>query len=109
MAPVLEAKLHSLKGTRHVIDIRNSGLVGAVELSSRPNAIGARTFEVFLKCWEKGVMVRQTADILAIAPALIVEESHIDEIVETAAVCHCFRRLNKAVTRRTQRPRRNRQ
>jgi beta-alanine--pyruvate transaminase len=83
MAPVLEAKLHSLKGARHVIDIRNDGLVGAVEVASRPNAVGARAFEVFLKCYEKGVMVRQTGDILALAPALIVEESQIDEIVET--------------------------
>ena len=83
MAPVLEAKLHTLKGTKHVIDIRNSGLVGAVELQPRANAVGARTFEVFLKCWEKGVMVRQTGDIIALAPALVVEESHIDEIVET--------------------------
>ena len=83
MAPVLEAKLHSLKGAPHVIDIRNHGLVGAVELAPRAGAPGARAFQAYLKCWEKGVMIRQTADILAIAPALIVEESHIDEIVET--------------------------
>jgi beta-alanine--pyruvate transaminase len=83
MAPILEAKLHTLKGERHVIDIRNHGLVGAVELSSRANAVGARAFEAYLKCWEKGVMIRQTGDILAIAPALIIEEAQIDEIVET--------------------------
>jgi len=83
MAPVLEAKLHSLKGERHVIDIRNHGLVGAVELASRANAIGARAYEAFLKCYEKGVLIRQTGDILAVAPALIVEEAHLDEIVET--------------------------
>ena len=83
MAGVLEEKLHTLKGTRHVIDIRNHGLVGAVELASRPNAFGARTFEVYLKCYEKGVLVRQTGDIIAIAPALIIEEAQIDEIVET--------------------------
>jgi len=83
MAKVFEAKLHALKGTRHVIDIRNQGLVGAVELLPRASAVGARAFEVYLKCWEKGVMIRQTGDIIAIAPALIVEEKHIDEIVET--------------------------
>jgi beta-alanine--pyruvate transaminase len=83
MAKVLETKLHSLKGARHVIDIRNHGLVGAVELQPRAKAAGARTFEVYLKCWEKGVMIRATGDIIAIAPALIVEEAHIDEIVET--------------------------
>jgi beta-alanine--pyruvate transaminase len=83
MAPVLEAKLHSLKGSPHVIDIRNQGLVGAVELAPRAGSPGARAFEAYIKCWEKGVMIRQTGDILAIAPALIIEEAHIDEIVET--------------------------
>jgi beta-alanine--pyruvate transaminase len=83
MAPKLEDALHSLKGTRHVIDIRNHGLVGAVELAPRAGAPGARAFETYLKCYEKGVLVRQTGDIIAIAPALIVEESHIDQIVST--------------------------
>ncbi len=83
MAPFLEKALHSLKGTRHVIDIRNQGLVGAVELAPRAGAPGARAFEAFLRCYEKGVLVRQTGDIVAIAPALIVEESHIDQIVQT--------------------------
>ncbi len=83
MAPKLEAALHSLKGARHVIDIRNSGLVGAVELTPRAGAPGARAFEVFLKCFEKGVLVRQTGDIIALAPALIVEEPHLAQIVST--------------------------
>jgi beta-alanine--pyruvate transaminase len=83
IAPKLEDALHSLKGTRHVIDIRNHGLVGAVELAPRPGAPGARAFDAFLKCYEKGVLVRQTGDIIAIAPALIVEEAQIDQIVST--------------------------
>ena len=83
MAPKLEDALHSLKGTRHVIDIRNHGLVGAVELAPRPGAPGARAFEAYLKCYEKGVLVRQTADIIAIAPALIVEGAQIDQMVST--------------------------
>ena len=83
MAPKLEDALHSLKGTRHVIDIRNHGLVGAVELAPRPGSPGARAFEAYLKCYEKGVLVRQTADIIAIAPALIVEDAQIDQIVST--------------------------
>jgi beta-alanine--pyruvate transaminase len=83
MAKVFETKVHMLKGAPHVIDIRNHGLVGAVELAPRPDAAGARAFETYLKCWEKGVMIRQTGDILAIAPALIIEEAQIDEIVET--------------------------
>ena len=83
MAPKLEDALHSMKGTRHVIDIRNHGLVGAVELAPRPGAPGARAFEAYLKCYEKGVLVRQTADIIAIAPALIVEDAQIDQMVST--------------------------
>jgi len=83
MAPVLEAALHSLKGAPHVIDIRNHGLVGAVELQPRSGAPGARGFDAYLKCFERDVLVRQTADIIAIAPALIIEEAQIERIVST--------------------------
>jgi len=83
MSAPFENALHALKGTRHVIDIRNHGLVGAVELAPRAGSPGARTFEAYLKCYEKGVLVRQTGDIIAIAPALVIEQSHIDQIVST--------------------------
>ncbi|MEP7069302.1 MAG: aspartate aminotransferase family protein [Usitatibacter sp.] len=83
MAPRLESALHSLKGARHVIDIRNQGLVGAVELGSRAGAPGARGFAAYLGCYEKGVLIRSTGDVMAIAPALIVEDAHIDQIVGT--------------------------
>ena len=83
MAPVFENALHSLKGTRHVIDIRNQALVGGIELTPRAGAPGARGFETYLKCYEKNVLIRSTGDIMAIAPALIVEEKQLDEIVQT--------------------------
>ena len=83
MAPKFESALHSLKGTKHVIDIRNIGLVGGIELAPRDGAPGARGFETYLACWERGVLIRNTGDILALAPALIVEESQIDEMVST--------------------------
>jgi beta-alanine--pyruvate transaminase len=83
MAPVLEDALHSLKGARHVIDIRNGGLAGAVELEPRAGAPGTRTFDTYLGCWEKGLLVRQAGEIICFAPALIVEESHIAEMVGT--------------------------
>ena len=83
MAPVLEDALHSLKGARHVIDIRNGGLAGAVELEPRAGAPGARTFETYIGCWEKGLLVRQAGEIVCFAPALIVEEPHIAEMVDT--------------------------
>jgi len=83
MAPKFEEALHSLKGAPHVIDVRNIGLVGGIELKSRDGAPGARGFETYLKCFEKGVLVRNTADIIALAPALIVEDKHIDQMVST--------------------------
>jgi beta-alanine--pyruvate transaminase len=83
MAPKLESALHALKGVRNVIDIRNDGLVGAVELAPRAGAPGGRGFDAYLRCYEKGVLVRQTGDIIAIAPALIVEEAQIDQITQT--------------------------
>jgi len=83
MAPKLEQAIHSLKGEPHVIDIRNLGLVGAIELQPREGQPGARAYETFVKCFEMGVMVRYTGDILAFAPPLIVEDKHIDEIFST--------------------------
>ncbi len=74
--------LHSLQGLAHVIDIRNTGLVGAVHLASREGAPGARGYEVFEACYWDGVMVRVTGDIIAMSPPLIVEKPHIDRIVE---------------------------
>lgn len=83
MAPKFEAAIHSLKGEPHVKDIRNLGMVGGVELESREGAPGTRAYDAFLKCFQNGVMVRFTGDILAFSPPLIIEESHIDEIFET--------------------------
>lgn len=83
MAPHFEAALHSLKGARHVIDIRNLGMVGGIELEPRPGAPGARGREAHVKCFEAGVLVRFTADILALSPPLIIDKGEIDRIVET--------------------------
>ncbi len=83
MAPKLEQAMHSLRGAPHVIDVRNQGLVAAVEVAARPGAVGARGYDIFLRCFEDGVLVRQTGDILALAPALIVEEAQIDRMVES--------------------------
>ena len=83
MAPKLEEAVHQLRGSPHVADVRNQGLVAGIELAARPDAIGARGFETFLKCFEHNVLVRSTGDIIALAPALIVEEAQIDEMVGT--------------------------
>jgi len=78
-----EDAMHSMRGLPNVIDLRNYGLIGAVELEPRAGKPGARAFEVFLKCFERGVMVRQTGDVIALSPPLIVERGHIAQIVET--------------------------
>jgi beta-alanine--pyruvate transaminase len=78
-----ENSIHSLKGAPHVIDVRNLGLMGAVELEPRPGKPGARAYEAFLKCFEAGVLVRYTGDILAFSPPLIAEPAQIDRIFDT--------------------------
>jgi len=77
--------VHSLRGLPHVIDLRNIGLVAGIELEGRPGAPGARGFAAFLKCFELGVMVRSTADTIALSPPLIVEKAQIDQMFETVA------------------------
>jgi beta-alanine--pyruvate transaminase len=83
MAPYWEDALHSLKGEPFVIDVRNLGLVGAVELEPIPGKPTKRVFDAFLRCYEKGVIIRTTGDIIALTPPLIAEKQHIDELVDT--------------------------
>lgn len=83
LAPKFEAALHSLKGLPHVIDIRNIGLVGAIELEPIAGQPTKRAFSAFLKAFEQGVLIRTTGDIIALSPPLIVSESQIDQIVST--------------------------
>ena len=83
MAPVWQDALHSLAGEPHVIDVRNIGIVGAIEMSTRDGAIGARAMDAMLGCfWDENLLVRITGDIIALSPPLIVSESQIGEIVE---------------------------
>lgn len=83
LAPSLERAVHALHGAPHVIDVRNIGMVGAIELAPRSGAPGARAAEVFLECFRRGVLVRQTGETIAIAPPLIVSEAQIDELAGT--------------------------
>ncbi|MCM2293076.1 aspartate aminotransferase family protein [Allorhizobium sp. BGMRC 0089] len=73
--------LHSLKGLPHVVDIRNLGLVGAIELQPRDGAPGTRAYDVFVDCFNKGLLIRVTGDIIALSPPLIIEKTEIDTIV----------------------------
>jgi beta-alanine--pyruvate transaminase len=83
MAPYWEEAVHSLHGLPNVIDIRNLGLVAGIELASREGAPGARAFDAHVKCFEKGVLVRFTGDIIALSPPLIIEKQHIDTLFGT--------------------------
>jgi beta-alanine--pyruvate transaminase len=75
-----EDAAHALKGTRHVIDIRNCGLIAAIELEPRAGAPGRRAYEAFVKAFESGVLIRVTGDIIALSPPLIVEKPQIDRL-----------------------------
>ena len=66
-----------------VHDAFMSGLMGAVQLSPRPGAVGARATEVFTRCFGAGVLVRVTGDTVAMSPPFIVERAQIDRLVET--------------------------
>jgi beta-alanine--pyruvate transaminase len=72
---------HSLKGARHVTDVRNLGLVAGIELSPRAGAPGRRGAEVMQHCFDAGALVRVTGDIIALSPPLIISEAQIDELV----------------------------
>ncbi|WP_208247661.1 aspartate aminotransferase family protein (plasmid) [Rhizobium sp. T1470] len=81
IADTWQDALHSLKGLPHVTDIRNLGLVGAVELAPRDGAPGTRAYDVFVDCFQKGLLIRVTGDIVALSPPLIIETDEIEKIV----------------------------
>lgn len=72
--------VHSLKGTKHVIDCRNFGLIGGIELEPRPGAPTKRAMEIFHRAFDEGLLIRVTGDIIALSPPLILTKAHIDEI-----------------------------
>jgi beta-alanine--pyruvate transaminase len=72
--------LHSLKGLPHVIDLRNLGLIGAIELDPMAGRPGARAYDAFVRAFEQGILVRVTGDIIALSPPLVIERTHVDEL-----------------------------
>ena len=81
LAPYFENAVHSLKGAKHVTDIRNFGLAAGLTLAPVPGEPAKRPFEVAMKCLEKGVYVRYGGDTIQLAPPFIVEKSEIDTLV----------------------------
>lgn len=80
MAGYWEEAVHSLRGCKHVKDIRNYGLVAGIELESMTGAPGRRAYEVFVRCFQMGALIRVTGDIIALSPPLIIEREHIDQL-----------------------------
>lgn len=81
LAPLWEAAVHGLADARHVVDIRNLGLIAGVELRPRDGAPGARALEVFQRCFDTGLLARVTGEILAFSPPFIISEAQIGELV----------------------------
>ncbi len=80
MEPYWEDAAHSMKGVANVIDVRNFGLIAGIELAPRAGKPGDRAMRVFHRCFDNGVLVRVTGDIVALSPPLIVEKNHVDRI-----------------------------
>jgi beta-alanine--pyruvate transaminase len=78
-----EDAAHALRELPHVADIRNYGLILGLELESIPGKLGTRAFEVFRQCFERGMLVRQTGETIALSPPLIIEAAQIDQIFST--------------------------
>ncbi|WP_395703902.1 aspartate aminotransferase family protein [Aquabacterium sp.] len=76
-------QLHALRGLPNVIDVRNIGLVGGVELAPIPGEPAKRAFNIFLDCYDKGVLIRTTGDTVALSPPLIIERQQIDQLIDT--------------------------
>lgn len=83
LAPYWQDGVHSLKGRNHVIDVRNLGMVAGIELEGITGKPTARAFDAFVKCYDKGLLIRTTGDIIALSPPLIVDKSHIDFMIDT--------------------------
>lgn len=82
LAPYWEERVHALKGLPHIIDIRNIGLIGAVEFAPDPAQPGKRAYERFVKAFESGLLVRQTGDIIALSPPLVISKAEIDQLFD---------------------------
>ena len=77
--------MFELRDSPHVIDIRTIGLVGGIEMAPRDGAPGARGYDVFTRCFERGLLIRVTGDTIALSPPLIIDAEQIASIVATIA------------------------
>jgi beta-alanine--pyruvate transaminase len=83
LEPAWADAVMTLKGLPNVLDIRTLGLVAAIDLASRPDAVGQRGFEAMERAFaDIGIMFRVTGDTIALTPPLIISEDQIGEIVD---------------------------
>ncbi len=73
----------SLRESPLVVDIRTIGLTAGIELAPHPETPGTRAYEAFAECFERGLLIRVTGDVIALSPPLIVEHDQIDAMVAT--------------------------
>ena len=83
LAPYWEERVHGLKGLPNVIDLRNIGLIGAIEFAPIAGSPGKRAYDIFVKAFEAGLLIRQTGDIIALSPPLIISKEQIDTLFDT--------------------------
>src|SRR6187200_570074 len=82
LAPYWQEAVHSLKGLPHVIDIRNIGLIGAIEFDPIPDEPSQRAHSRFVEAFNRGLLVRATGDTIALSPPLIIEKKEIDRLFD---------------------------
>jgi beta-alanine--pyruvate transaminase len=85
IGPIWESKAHALRGSPHIRDIRTIGLLAAIDLEPREGAPGARGSACADLCYEKGVLVRASGDLIVLSPPLIISDAEIAEIFEAVA------------------------
>ncbi len=86
LEPFWAEAVHSLKGLPNVLDIRTIGLVAAIDLASKPDAVGKRAYDALNHAFfESGLMVRTAGDSLVLTPPLVISEAQIGEVVEKTA------------------------
>jgi beta-alanine--pyruvate transaminase len=81
LAPYFEEAVHSLKGAKHVTDIRNCGLAAGFTIAAVPGEPAKRPYEIAMKCLEKGFYVRYGGDTIQLAPPFITEKAEIDRLI----------------------------
>jgi len=81
LAPYFEQAVHSLKGTKHITDIRNFGLAAGITIDALPGEPARRPYEIAMKCLKKGFYVRYGGDTIQLAPPFIIEKSEIDSLI----------------------------